>query len=617
LRPQDAAEQLYEPTAIEVRALRWCMQLSVISLIWVIGLITLGALVSATESGAHCSGWPLCNGQFAPTSDLQGTLIFGHRFGGFVLILMSTALIAISQLRLRFSPTIGRLAAGIFLLILTQAVVGGFAVVRDLSSMVVEVHLILAFAVTTLLAATIVAIRYRLDESRSSTSRADSATPYDMIGYLRAGALLFVIALVATSVTVTSVSGSLCTSASDCVANTRAAYGTPGGALSAQILSSILALTFGGVIAIRAWRSPDIDRGTRYTLFTSGATIAITMVLVLTMTIWIGNDVLRAGVLALSALGWAAIVALLSAHYLASPTKPAFVGRTAIRASLRDFARVTKPGIMVLLLITTLGAMLIAAQGWPSPQLILLTLLGGALASGGASSLNCYYDRDIDGVMARTRKRPIPTGGLSPDQVRAFGLALSVLSVAVLAIFVNPLAATMALGGNLFYVLVYTRKLKRSTPQNIVIGGAAGSFPPLVGWAAVTGSLSLGAFLLAAIIFYWTPPHFWSLALLKANDYKRAGIPMLPVTHGEHETRRRIVLYSLLLVPVTLLMVPAGVVGLIYGITAAVLGLWFIITAVRMLREGTSRLAWPLFKYSNYYLAALLAAMALDHAIRL
>jgi protoheme IX farnesyltransferase len=173
----------------------------------------------------------------------------------------------------------------------------------------------------------------------------------------------------------------------------------------------------------------------------------------------------------------------------------------------------------------------------------------------------------------------------------------------------------MALAGNLFYVLVYTRKLKRTTPQNIVIGGAAGSFPPLVGWAAVTGSLSLGALLIAAIIFYWTPPHFWSLALLKANDYRRAGIPMLPVTHGEHETRRRILLYSLLLVAVTLLMVPAGVVGWIYGVTAGILGGWFVIMALRMFREDTSRLAWPLFKYSNYYLAALLAAMAVDHAV--
>jgi protoheme IX farnesyltransferase len=217
--------------------------------------------------------------------------------------------------------------------------------------------------------------------------------------------------------------------------------------------------------------------------------------------------------------------------------------------------------------------------------------------------------------MARTRKRPIPTGHLTPAQVRTFGLALSALAIIELAWLVNPLAAALALAGNLFYVGIYTRWLKRATPQNIVIGGAAGSFPPLVGWAAVTGRLDAGAFILFAIIFYWTPPHFWSLALLKANDYRRAGIPMLPVTAGEHVTRRCILLYSVLLVAVTLLMTAAGVVGTLYLVAALALGGVFVGMAARMYREDTSRLAWPLFKYSNYYLAALLAVMALDKAL--
>jgi protoheme IX farnesyltransferase len=282
---------------------------------------------------------------------------------------------------------------------------------------------------------------------------------------------------------------------------------------------------------------------------------------------------------------------------------------------LRDYLRVTKPGIIVLLLVTTLGAMLIAGDTWPSLGLVLATLLGGALASGGASALNCYIDRDIDVVMARTRKRPIPTGHLTPTQVWVFGVALSSLAVVELAWLVNPLAAALALSGNLFYVGIYTRWLKRATPQNIVIGGAAGSFPPLVGWAAVTGRLDAGAFILFAIIFFWTPPHFWSLALLKANDYRRAGIPMLPVTAGERVTRRHILLYSLLLLAVTVLMAPAGVVSYVYLVAALALGGVFVLMAARMYREDTSRLAWPLFKYSNYYLAALLACMAIDRAL--
>lgn len=285
------------------------------------------------------------------------------------------------------------------------------------------------------------------------------------------------------------------------------------------------------------------------------------------------------------------------------------------REVLRDYFRVTKPGIMLLLLITTLGAMLVAGAGWPSPSLILLTLLGGALASGGASALNCYIDRDIDVIMSRTRKRPIPTGRLTGDQVRNFGLTLSALSVIVLALFVNPLAALLALAGNLFYVIIYTRWLKRSTPQNIVIGGAAGAFPPLVGWAAVTGSLNLTAFLLFALIYYWTPPHFWSLALLKARDYGRAAVPMLPVTHGDDYTRRMILLYAIQLVAITLLLVPAGYVGMLYLIAAVVLGGVFVGFAARMYVEGTSRLAWRLFKYSNYYLALILLAMVVDRAI--
>jgi protoheme IX farnesyltransferase len=283
-----------------------------------------------------------------------------------------------------------------------------------------------------------------------------------------------------------------------------------------------------------------------------------------------------------------------------------------LKLVVRDYLRVTKPAIMTLLLTTTLGSMLVAAAGWPGFTLVGWTLLGGALASGGASALNCYLDRDIDQVMARTRKRPIPTGTLSAAQVRNFALILSVASVLVLTTFVNPLAALLAVGGNLFYVIIYTIWLKRATPQNIVIGGAAGSFPPLVGWAAVTGSLGVAPLLIAAIIFYWTPPHFWSLALLKANDYRRAGVPMLPVSHGEPYTRRAILLYSLLLVPITLLLAIVGPLGYIYLIAALLLGAIFLGYAAQMYREDSNRLAWRLFKYSNYYLALLLAVMVLD-----
>ena len=257
---------------------------------------------------------------------------------------------------------------------------------------------------------------------------------------------------------------------------------------------------------------------------------------------------------------------------------------------------------------------MLVAGPWPSIWLVLATMLGGALASGGASALNCYIDRDIDPVMARTRKRPLPTGRLTPTQVRNFGLILSVHRRRRTLGPRQSSRSVLALAGNVFYVMIYTNWLKRSTPQNIVIGGAAGAFPPLVGWAAVTGSLSLPAILLFAIIFYWTPPHFWSLALLKARDYERAGIPMLPVTHGAQYTRKMILLYAILLVGITMIVVPAGGAGWLYLVLAVVLGSIFVGMAAKMYVEGTSRLAWRLFKFSNYYLTLILAAMVLDRA---
>jgi heme o synthase len=609
LRPQQAVQHARSLTSLDVRTLRLCLYLSVTTLIWAFGLIVIGALVTATDAAADCSGWPLCNGQFSPASDIEGSLIFGHRSGGLVIVLLSLALVALARVRLPVTSAVSRLASAVFVLVLAQAVVGGFAVVQDLPRYAVSAHLILAFAVTGTLTAAIVSIRHRLLNHTGDQHAAIAALPEHLTGYLRAAAIVTIGAVLAISAREPDATASL--------GRLRDAFGSSGGAIALQyVLLGTLALLALSLLA-RSWNSQQMNAVSQRLAVIASISMLLAVMAGVAATLMSLPAVLQVAPLTFATLGWTATVALLAGS-LQHRNRTVIVPQAEkLQAYLRDFVRVSKPGIMLLLLVTTLGAMLIAQQGWPSIGLIGMTLLGGALASGGASALNCYYDRDIDGVMARTRKRPIPTGGLTPDQVRAWGLALSLLSVVVLAVFVNPLAATMALAGNLFYVMVYTRRLKRTTPQNIVIGGAAGSFPPLVGWAAVTGSLSLGAFLIAAIIFYWTPPHFWSLALLKSNDYKRAGIPMLPVTHGDHETRRRIVLYSFLLLAVTLLMVPAGVVGFVYGATAAVLGTWFVAMAIRMYRENTSRLAWPLFKYSNYYLAALLAAMAIDHAVGL
>ncbi len=279
---------------------------------------------------------------------------------------------------------------------------------------------------------------------------------------------------------------------------------------------------------------------------------------------------------------------------------------------LLDYLSLTKPLIVGLLLVTTLAAMFVAAGGAPALELILWTLIGGALAAGGASALNQYIDRDLDAAMARTARRPVPAGRVAALHALAFGLVLSAASFGVYIVFVNWTAALLALAGNLYYVVFYSLWLKRRTPQNIVIGGAAGAIPPLVGWAAVTGNVNIPALFLFAIIFYWTPPHFWALALLKRNEYERGRIPMLPVVRGEKETRWQIFLYSLIVVALTLLLTPARVMGLIYLGAAILLGAVLLIHAGVLLRGGTNRQAWRMYKYSSYYLALLFLAMVVD-----
>jgi protoheme IX farnesyltransferase len=288
----------------------------------------------------------------------------------------------------------------------------------------------------------------------------------------------------------------------------------------------------------------------------------------------------------------------------------AAAARPSARTVVRDYLTLTKPKVQSLLLFTTVTTMLVA--GSPSLGLVLLTCLGGALSAGGAGAINHYVDRDIDATMSRTASRPVPSGRISPRSALAFGIALQVASFLLLTLFVNLLAASLALAGFLGYVFVYTLWLKRSTPQNIVIGGAAGAVPPLVAWAAVTGSLTWSAVVLFAIVFYWTPPHFWALSLLMKDEYAKAGVPMMPVVRGEDETRRQILLYTLLLFLVTQLPVCGGLLGAFYMVVAAVLSGLFCVGAVALQRSRERRQALRLYLFSLAYLALLFASMVID-----
>ncbi|MGH7499835.1 MAG: heme o synthase, partial [Gemmatimonadales bacterium] len=323
---------------------------------------------------------------------------------------------------------------------------------------------------------------------------------------------------------------------------------------------------------------------------------------------------LRALHLLVGSLVWAGLVVLVF-HSARTPDGIRVKGE-GVPSFGSDLITLTKPRIISLLLVTTLAPMFITPAGLPTISQLFWVTLGGYMMAGGANTINMWFDRDIDSTMSRTRLRPIPTGRISPAAGLAFGIGLGAMAFAVFWFLVNPLSAWLALSGLLFYVFIYTIWLKRSSPQNIVIGGAAGAFPPLVGWAAMTGRLDLAAVYLFAIIFYWTPPHFWALALIKQADYARAGVPMMPVVRGEARTKYEMLVYTLVLLPLTIMPTLFGALGVFYGVAAALLGARLLWYCVRLLREKSiTPVAWQMYRYSLLYLALLFVAMGVDRAL--
>ena len=286
------------------------------------------------------------------------------------------------------------------------------------------------------------------------------------------------------------------------------------------------------------------------------------------------------------------------------------------RQRAKDFFALSKPLIVGLLLITTYGGLVIGGKAWPTFELTVWTLIGGALAAGGSSALNQYIDRELDKNMQRTAKRPLADGRLTDAEGLSFGIALSLISYYLLACFVNGLAALLSLAGIIYYVILYSLWLKKATVQNIVIGGGAGAIPPMVGYAAATGTLDWTAVILFAIIFMWTPPHFWALAIVRLKDYERAGVPMLPVVRGEEETRRQILIYTVELVAVTLLLPIFGLAGAIYLVASLVLGAALLYAAWAVWRQGGNKVAWRMYKWSSSYLVFIFIAIMLDAVFR-
>jgi protoheme IX farnesyltransferase len=591
-------------------------------------LVTVGVVVRATDSGLGCPDWPLCHGQLLPAlDDAKAWIEWVHRTIAVIigLEIVGLAILALLDHRDRRSllwPSLGAVA-----LVGFQAWLGRETVRLGNSGESVTAHLAAAMLLVGLL--------MFLTVRSGFPARLPTRGASQRFTILAAFTALATFALLLFGSHVTATDSALIFPDWPLMAGSFAPPLTE--ATSAHVLHRWIAAVVGVIVAavaLVAWRTQREHR-TIFRLATSAAGFFALQVIVgglqvLTrLSAW--SQTLH---LALGAIVWALLVALAATSYYTARTVPAAVDATrapdgtprSTRDTIRAYIALTKPRIIELLLVTTVPAMVLATRWVPGLDwgtwgwLVAWTLIGGTLAAGSANAINCYLDRDIDELMTRTRRRPLPAHEVEPERAVVFGLLLGVTSFVVMAWFVNLLAAFLTLLAIGFYVVVYTILLKRSTPQNIVIGGAAGALPPVIGWVAVTGHVGIPALILFALVFYWTPPHFWALALRIREDYAAAGVPMLPVVRGIPETTRQIALYSILMVAISLLLWPVARMGLIYLGAAVGLGAVFLWQAYGLWRRGDSeeastRGAIALYRYSISYLSLLFLAIAVDALI--
>ena len=613
-------------------------------------LVTIGVIVRATDSGLGCPDWPLCNGQIVPAfGDLKAWLEWIHRDIAAILGILILGLPILAWRDHRDRRSLFWLGIVAVLLVGFQAWLGEETVRLGNSGESVTAHLASAMALLGLLVYILARSFYPAHVGGRGASQ--RFTLLAAFGAVASYALL----LFGSHVTATP----------------NAALVFPdwplmGGTLfpaitsvdSAQVLHRYVAAIVGVIvvgIGIYAWRTQRDHPATVRLALIAAILLPVEVVVgglqVLTqLSGW--TQTLHT---AIGASIWSALVGLTVVAYYTARTTPALTGGlpgqgagsdsgsgerrpigatvsssvaittppSSTRATIKAYVALTKPRIIELLLVTTVPAMVLATREVPGIQignwawLVVWTMVGGTLAAGSANSINCYLDRDIDLLMTRTRRRPLPAHEVEPERAVVFGIVLGVISFAVMAWFVNLLAAFLTLLAIAFYVVVYTMILKRTTPQNIVIGGAAGALPPVIGWAAVTGSVQLPAILLFFLVFYWTPPHFWALSLRIRKDYAAAGVPMLPVVRGIPETTRQIGLYTILLVAISLILWSVAHMGAIYLVSALVLGAIFLRQAYVLWRQGTSperstAQAIRLYKYSITYLSLLMLAVAID-----
>ncbi|MGZ9161046.1 MAG: heme o synthase [Candidatus Limnocylindrales bacterium] len=599
-------------------------------------LVTVGVVVRATDSGLGCPDWPLCHGQLLPPLDESKAWIeWIHRTIAAVIgfEILGLAVLAVRDHRDRRSLVWPSFAA--VGLVGFQAWLGRETVRLGNSGESVTAHLAAAMLLVALLVFLTVRAGYPVRFAAWGASQ--------RFTLLAAFATLATFALLLFGSQVTATDSALIFPDWPLMSGTLAPTLTE--ITSAHVLHRWVAAVVGGivaVVAVVAWRTQrDHPRIVRLAVWAVGL-FAVQVVIGGLQVLTRLSALTQTMHLALGAIVFALLVGLTVVSYYAARTvgagtdrepgsgrgvgrepDPSIVRGHTAADSIRAYIALTKPRIIELLLVTTVPAMVLAtrwvpgidwgAWGWT----VAWTLIGGTLAAGSANAINCYIDRDIDLLMARTRRRPLPAHQVEPERAVVFGLALGVISFGLMAWTVNLLAAFLTLLAIAFYVVIYTMLLKRSTPQNIVIGGAAGALPPVIGWAAVTGDVGIPALILFALVFYWTPPHFWALSLRIRKDYAAAGVPMLPVVKGIPETTRQIGLYTLLMVAISLVLWPVARMGLIYLGAAVGLGALFIWQAYLLWRRGASEEASTagaisLYKYSISYLSLLFLAIAVD-----
>jgi len=606
-------------------------QLAALTLATALGLVAVGVIVRATDSGLGCPDWPFCYGRILPpVGDFKAWIEWVHRTIAAVIgfEILGLAVLAIRDHRARGSilwPTLGAVV-----LVGFQAWLGRETVRLGNTGESVTAHLASAMALVGLLVFLTVRAGYPAHLPRRGASQR-----FTLLAAFAAAAT-FALLLFGSQVTATDsalvfpdwplMGGTLVPQLTDVT--------------GAHVLHRWVAAVVGLIllaVVIAAWRTQQ-NRPTLVRLSVGAAALfALQVVIggaqVLTrLAEW--TQTLH---LALGATMWATVAGLTVSSYYAARSAAALAAGTDAAAgaatgtrttgdTIRAYVALTKPRIIELLLVTTVPAMVLATRNLPVPGgvdwadwgvVVFWTMLGGTLAAGSANAINCYLDRDIDLLMTRTRRRPLPAHQVEPERAVVFGLVLGVISIVLMAWFVNLVAAFLTLLAIAFYVVVYTVLLKRTTTQNIVIGGAAGALPPVIGWAAVTGSVGIPALLLFALVFYWTPPHFWALSLRIRKDYAAAGVPMLPVVKGIPETTRQIGLYAILMVAISLVLWAVARMGVIYLGAALVLGAIFLWQAYRLWRHSSSEQASTagairLYKYSISYLSLLFLAVAID-----